>query len=339
MRERLSAVRKATGMTRWGVLAGVTATLVLAGCDVPQPGAAVPDPAVLRAIANAPVSAATAFGPDESTVDPCSIVNVHKLDFNLNAAQEPADAFDDCPVSVTQTDGTKVDVSVGPLETEADQPDIQVKRIAALPKGMTLSTQTPSTPGFCDDYLTFADGVRLAVLASAHDVTSKADVCPAAEALARNAADAIRAGSVKHVRYPAGSVGKLDPCTLVPDSALAAIGLSGVSPTPFPQHHECTWRAPGGYDAGSLHVLFDIGTAPKVTDATLDSMSQIAGRTTLTTKVDTFCYVQTGLRTYGTGDLVEIALVDTHAGSAIADACGAGQTIATTVWPQLPNTG
>lgn len=315
---------------------GVLAVLLLAGCDVPEQGAALADPAALRAIANAPVSAATAFGPDESTVDPCSIVDIRQLPFNLTASPQPADGFDDCPVSVTQTDGTKVDVNVGPLETLADEPDVHLGPFTALPKGMRMAASTPATPGFCDEYVVFADNVRLAVTASATDVTSQADVCPAAQALARDAADAIRTGSVKHVRYPAGSAGRIDPCPIVPDTALAAAGLAGVRATPYPEHHECAWLPPGGFDAGSLRVLFDIGTPPKVTDTTTDSTSQLAGRTTLTTKVEKFCYVQTGLRPYGTGDLVEVALVDAHSGTVVPDACPAGQAVATAVWPKLP---
>lgn len=312
------------------------ALLVLAGCDVPEQGTAVADPAALRAIANAPVRAATAFGPDESTVDPCSIVDIQRLAFNVTASAQPADGFDDCPVAVTQPDGTKVDVGVGPLETAADDPSLQLKQVATLPRGVKLATDVTTTPGFCDDYLVFADDVRLQVSANADDVTSQANVCPAAEAMARNAATEILADAVKHVRYPAGSVGSVNPCTLVPDSALAGAGLTGVSPTPYPEHHECAWLPPGGSDAGSLRVLFDIGTPPKVSDAQTDTASQIAGRATVTTKVDTFCYVQTGLGQYGTGSLVEVALIDAHSGTVVPDACTASQAVATSVWPELP---
>ena len=326
-------------MTRSGALVGVAALaacLTLAGCDLPRPGAAMPDPAAMQAIANAPITAARAFGPNLSTVDPCSIVDIRKLAFNFTATMSPADAFDDCPVSVTQPDGTKVDLAVGPLETAADQPTLKLDQIATLPKGMTLAKGSPQTPGFCDEYVTFADGVRLAVDANVSDLTSQSDVCPAAEALARNAADQIRAGSVKHLRYATGSVGRLDPCTLVPDSALAAAGLSGVAPIPYPEHHQCAWLPPDSDTGGSLHVLFEIGTPPKAADAQTDTMSQIAGRESVTTKIDTFCYTQAGLDKYGAADLVELALVDVHSGTVVPDACTVSQAVATAVWPKLP---
>lgn len=331
-------------MVRWGVLGSVAAVLVLAGCDVPQPGSPVADPAAPRAIAKTPVSAAFAFGPDLSTVDPCSVIDVGKLSADLQASLEPTDAFDDCPVSVRQADGTKVDVNVGPLETAADQPSAQLTQVATLATGMKLYTDTPVN-GFCDEYVTFADNLRLVVSANAATAGSQANVCPAAETMARNAADQIRVGSVRHVRYPPGSLGPLDPCTLVPDSALAAAGLRGVAPTPFPQHHECAWRPVDTNAGASLRVMFDVGTEPKVVDRTTDVRSTVAGRSSVTSKftlsgTSALCYVATGLNKYGNTGRLELALVEVRTGAAsTVDACNASTTVAGVVWPKLPNTG
>jgi hypothetical protein len=331
-------------MARWGVLGGAAALLVLAtACDIPERGQAVADPAALRAIANAPVSARTAFGPDLSTVDPCSIVDVDKLSGDLDASLEPADGFDDCPVSVTQSDGTKVDVSVGPLETRADRPTADLVPVDSLSKGMRLYTDGPETPGFCDDFVTFADDLRLLVSAEPSDVESDANVCPAAEALARNAADEIRAGSVKHTRWGPGSLGSVDPCTIVPDSAVTAAGLTGVAKAPYPERHECAWIPPNTDTSATVRVLFDIGTQPKVTDKTTDTQSDIAGRPSVTSKFQlsssgTLCYIETAGQPSGSGGDVEIAIVDVHTGPAAhLDACGTGTKLATTAWPALPN--
>lgn len=322
-------------MTRWSLFAGVAAVLMLAGCAVPVSGSAQADPAALRAIANAPITAGT-FGPDASTVAPCSLVRVDALPVDLNASTQPADGFDDCPVALTQSDGTKVNVSVGPLETRADRPLLQVRQVATLPKGMTLAVDTANTPGFCYYYLTFADGLMLEVFANTADVTSTADVCPAAETLARNAATAIRTGPIRHVRFPAGSVGRIDPCHLVTDDTLSAAGLTGAVATPYPQHHECSWTAPTD-SRTTVRLLFNIDVPPKVTDATTDTASQIAGRASITTKIDSFCFVTTGLNASGGGNRVEEAVVTVDTGTtSTIDACTAGQAVATAVWPKLP---
>jgi len=329
-------LRKATGMTRWNLLAGVAAVLMLAGCAVSVPGAPLVDPVALRAIANAPLTAAGVFGPDASTVAPCSMVAISELPLSLDATQQPADGFDDCPLSVALPDGTRVDVSVGPLETQADQPFLRSRQIATLPRGLTLATDASNSPGFCNDYLRFGDGVSLDVLASAADATSTADVCPAAEALARNAATAIRAGSIRHVAYAAGSLGRIDPCPLVTDDTLTAAGLTGFNPAPYPQHHECVWTSPT--ETGTtLRLLFDIDTPPQVTDATTDTSSQIAGRASVTTKIDKLCLIRTGLNTAGSANRVEVAMVsvDTTITSTV-DACTVSQAVATAVWPKLP---
>jgi hypothetical protein len=324
------------------VLGGVVIVALLTGglsaCDVPEPGSARPDPAVLRALA--PVTVASAFG-DASTVAPCSIVDTASVT-EVTATRQLVDGFDDCPVSVMLTDGTKVDVRVGPLESHSAADSSDVTAIALLPKGMKLYGETTRTPAFCDEYLRFADGNELAVSASASDVESQADVCPAADALARNAADRIRAGAVQHTTYPTYSLGRIDPCGVVPPSVLASAGLTGGTATEYPEHHQCAWL-PADRDAGTtLRVEFVVGEAPKVIDRSSETQSRIAGRTSVTSSfalssTEKLCYVATGLHPYGSTGLLELAYVDVHAGTASrVDPCHAATTVAAAVWPTLP---
>ena len=322
-------------MTRWSLLAGVLAVVMLAGCDVSVPGSAMVGPAVPPVAANTPLTAGV-FGPDASTVDPCSLVAIGELPLYLDATARPADGFDDCPLSVTQRDGTQVDVSVGPLETRADEPFLQLRQAATLPNGMTLVTDASNSPGFCSDYMRFTDGLLLAVSATAVDTPSTADVCPAAEALARNAAAAISAGSVSHVRYSTGSLGRLDPCQLVTADTLTAAGLIGASPIPYPQHHQCDWTSPT--DSGTtLRLAFYVDTPPQVTDATTDTASQIAGRPSVITKLEGICLVTTGLNAASSGNRVEVASVDVDTtATSTVDGCTASQVVAAALWPKLP---
>lgn len=331
-------------MARWGVLGGVLGTaalLTLAGCDTRVDGLAIANADQLT-----PVTVAQ-FGVGR-TVDPCSVVDVNQLAVSLKGSLEPADALDDCPVSVTLPGGAMTDVRVGPLETQEEETDPSLRTVETLPRSMTLYTATPSVPGFCDDYLTMSDGTALVITASASDPSSDANTCPAAEALARDAATQIAEGNIRHVTFPSGSVGAIDPCRLVPASALTAAGIANAASFEFPESHECWWSPPAPNTSGdSMYLEFIVGDEPGVVDGATDSSSQIAGRTTIDSRImvsstSAWCDVSTGLNTYGDGtnNLVEIAMVEMHTGDGnTTNACDLGNAVATAVWPQLPKTG
>lgn len=314
--------------------------LLMAGCAVRVGGAAQADPAVIRSLQ--PVSGATAFG-DATTVDPCSFVDVNSVTpASLRASREPADALDDCPVSMTLADGTAVDVYVGPLETGDDKSDADPRGLSSLGRGMTLYEAVNNTPGNCDDYLKFIDDYWLFVNAVASASNSKADTCPAAEAMVKNAAARIAAGAIRHVTFSSGSVGKLDPCTMVSNNTLTGVGLADAPPLEYPQAHQCVWFSnDGNY---WLRVQFLVGQTPSVADSTTQTAVVLAGRKTVVTQyqgsASASCWAQTGLNKYGdgSGDLVEIAMLEVHDGdNNMANACNRAQVAASTaVWPLLP---
>jgi hypothetical protein len=264
-------------MARWGVLCpvfGAVLLLALTGCDVRVSGAA-------RAHVPARVLAAQAFG-DAPTVDPCSAVDLRELAPALHGFLEPADALDDCPVGVTLADGTATDVHVGPLEDRDGGTDSELTSVADLAGGLTLYRATDQSVGYCVDYVGFTDGEALYVGASPSDTDSKANTCPAADALARNAATDIAEGGVTHRGYPAQSVGSVDPCGLLPASVLTSGGIADASPNEYPEAHECDWYSEQTLDSVSIQFL--VGPRPSVYDPSVDSAVRIAGRPTVVTK-------------------------------------------------------
>jgi hypothetical protein len=339
-------------MTRWGVVAGVlcAATLVLlAGCGTTVVGAAVPNAGAART-ASKPIDTESVFG-DGATVDPCSVVDADHVPDVRNAELNPADALDDCALDVVQRDGTDTYVDVGPLETTADDqvPVSQLKLVRALPSGMSLRVDdTSPTPGFCDAYLVFPDAYDLLVTASASDQKSQADVCPAAEAMAENAAGRIEARTVRHDRYPAGSVGLINPCGLFTQADLTAVKLPNETAVPYPEDHECFWVSSDGDDGTWLKTEFLVGDLD-VADPTTDKRVTIAGRQSVTSSYDSSgtpgCYVDTAVGPVPQGDegqdntgQSEIAQVDLELPDGKADVCGAATKLAATIWPKLPTT-
>jgi hypothetical protein len=331
------------GMARKGVVGGflgVASLLLVTSCAVPMDGSARPDPAVLQSMRE-PISGSTVFG-DATTVDPCSVVDIGTVPAALHAALAPADGLDDCPVSATLADGTAVDVYVGPLETGDDKLDADPRGLSSLQRGMKLYEAVDNTPGSCDDYLKFQDDYWLLVNAITSDPNSKADTCPASEALVKNAATQIAAGAIRHRTYPNGSVGKLDPCTLVSNNTLTGVGLADAPPLEYPEQHECSWISNDGHYV--LRVQFVVGQEPSVQDSATQSAVVLSGRKTVVTQYQesssaSACWAQTGLNKYGSSpDLVEIAMVEMRNGdNNMANACDRAQVAAATaVWPLLP---
>lgn len=335
-------------MSRWVVLAavlGAVGTVTLAGCGAPVHGKAVADPAALRT-AQTPLSGERAFGV-ATDVDPCSLVDVDSVTGLTHVLADEPDGLDDCPVEGSDSQGLHVYITVGPLMSATVADLSETHTVSGLARGLDVVVGDPDADGYCDAYLTFADGYALDVSASPADPDpGKADVCGAAVALARNAGARVLAGGLTHRSYPPGSVGSTDPCRLISAATRQASGLPALDTLTYPEDHECYW-ASTDFSQPTLQLRFDVGTEPAVADST-DRLVTIANRQTLVTTTpqgdgDQVCTAQTGLNTYtddvvGPGEgLVEIAtlVVDTVP-STHYDACTLAKAVAGRVWPELP---
>ncbi len=327
------------------LLGAVTAVLLLAGCASTVRGTAVADPAAVRA-ADTPLTVRSVFG-DASTLDPCSVVDTNAAQ-NVREAQpdsEP-DALDDCAVDVTENDGTRAYVLVGPLESNRDRIPEQVRTVAKLPRGLVVQ-QATNHDGFCDAYVTFADGDTLLIDANPYGSDDQSgNLCPAAVSLAQNAATRITAGTIKHRTYPQGSVGPSDPCAMVPSDALASAGIADPDPLEYPEKHECAWVSKTNEDAPEVDLLFAAGQPAAVNDPKTDSTTTVAGRQTIVSMLaqsgTVGCFLSANLNPYTAADyqgsFVEIAqlVIKNDNGSTPAEACTAGKTVAAALWPKLP---
>lgn len=342
-------------MTRWRVLGGtlgMAVLLVVAGCASTVKGVAIPAPGALPAAhgsttPSGPIDARTAFG-DASTVDPCSLVDtstVHGVD---SARRESADALDDCPVAVTQKDGSKAYVTVGPLETSDDMTGAPVDTVTTLSNGMIIQVGKPDPADYCDGYVIFPDDYDLHVSASPSTSDSHANVCASAVAMAENAASQVSAGAVRHRTYSAGSAGKIDPCGLIDQAQLSLAGVTGISTFAYPEAHECYWASDSDINLPTAQMNFVVGERPTILDPTTDSATTIAERPSIVSLFtqadsDSICWINTGLNPYtdqetsAAAGLVEIAEigVDTVKGSKV-NPCTAAKAVAAAIWPKLP---
>ncbi len=329
-----------------GALVSASALALLAGCDVITGGVPQADPAALRLV-NTPIDGQVAFG-DAHTVDPCSLVDIrHMAGVSLASVLGP-DALDDCDFRVTQLAGLTDEVVVGPLLQDEDTSDeADVHRVATLPGGMYIEVDQPDSDQECDATLVFPDDYELPVAAVPSDTSAgDAGVCDTAVLVARNAADQVENAKIDHLVYPAGSAGPVDPCRLIDKTTLASAGLAGLTPTEYPEHHDCQWT--GDEDAPQLHVFFAVGDPPTV-EGPEDKVVTIAGRHSVSamdspSSGKSLCTVGTGLHhvvfadAQSGSDVVEIAVVSVDVlDQDKVDACHAAQTLAAVVWPQLPH--
>jgi hypothetical protein len=344
-------------MTRWRVLGGVlgvAAVLGVAGCSSAVTGQAIAAPGVSTAQGSTPpttggqpIEGQAAFG-DASTVDPCSIVDVSSVHGVTSASRESADALDDCPVSVTQNDGVRAYVTVGPLETTDDMTGAPLTTVTSLADGMVVQVGKPDSSDYCDAYVIFFDDYDLHVSASPSGSDSHANVCASAVAMAENAGDRIGAGAIRHRGYASGSVGPVDPCGLISVSKLAAAGVSGTTTFAYPEGHECYWASTSDLSLPTAQLDFVVGQEPDVVDPSTDTPTTVAGRPSIVSLFaqpdsDSICWINTGLNPYTDTDtsaaagLVEIAEigVDTVKGSR-TNPCTAAKALAATIWPKLP---
>lgn len=306
-----------------GVL-GAGLLLALAGCGGP------PSPPGVVTVRAATVRAATVFA-DGSTVAPCSVINPAAV----HASVQSPNSLDDCVLDAPLGHG-RTTVVIGPL-----LPPSRTRpggRVRPLVGGMQLYRE-PDDQNDCADDIVFADQYQLMVIVVPEADSPTVNACPLIDTTARAVATRIAGGGIRHLTYPAGSVGPIDPCRLVRDSTLTAVGLTSPQTVDYPEHHQCGWASAGTDSSVSLD--FTVGAPPSVLDPTFDRLTTVAGRQTVLSAGNPstgYCTAQTGLNPYFGSEDVEIAVVTvelltTENG---AKACAKAVGIAATVWPQLP---
>lgn len=217
-----------------------------------------------------------------------------------------------------------------------------------MPNGLTVQVGEPDDRAYCDAYVTFPDSLDLRVSASPSSADSHANVCASAVAMAENAGNRIEAGAVRHRTYPRGSVGPVDPCSLISVDKLATAGITDTRTHTYPEGHQCFWAPDSDLSLPTAQLDFEVGHEPAVLDPSIDSLATIAGRPSVISLYhepdsDSVCWAVTGMNPYTDEDtsaaegLVELAevAVDAAQGSKV-NACTAAKAVAAMIWPKLP---
>jgi hypothetical protein len=292
---------------------------------VPTAGDTLPEPTEL--------TARSVFN-DFTTVAPCSLTDPTVFKAFGNASfGEPESTLDYCTILIETATNASVTVSVGLLEELAASPDLDRKR--DVEPGMWIG-QRPGDTAVCSQVLVFPDDVTVEVYV--YESAGEADTCSIAEAAMDHLLEVVLNGEVTHREPARNSLVRLDPCTLVTATDIAAIpALAGVvKPFDYPGKHKCRWIQ------GDVGVVVAFGAGPQPA-TTLPE----AGRPTTITPIDlptrSYCTVETAHIPFtevpGVANQVELASVYVHlpAGQS-AQACTAARTVAGVLWPKLPTT-
>ncbi|HEU5470051.1 MAG TPA: hypothetical protein VFV67_05310 [Actinophytocola sp.] len=332
-------------------LTGALAVLLLvSGCATAISGSPRPAPDAGKTGRSTPASARpatdTAAGllGELTTIDPCSLTDTKDLSsFGTVEVGEP-DSLDDCLIEIKTSAPVPVALYVGGLDRSESWPEINVKRGRDLANGLKV-VEYDTDDTYCNHLVVFPDGITLSVNASIYEGTERR-LCDIVTSAVDTAVEAIKDGDVRHRDYARNSLGRIDPCELVPDAAVAAVpGLgTSVRPKDYPAEHGCAWTAAD--NSVRLRVMFIAGQPPKPTGEGAGE-SQVAGRASVLSPTPeagayVFCGQQTGhiaFRAEGQSGLVEIAAVFVRMKEGQIDAaCKAATDVATLVWPKLPRT-
>ncbi|MFL6142240.1 MAG: hypothetical protein ACJ72N_10305 [Labedaea sp.] len=278
---------------------------------------------------------------DLTTLDPCSLTDPHEFARFGTAKLGVPDSLDDCLVEIKNADSEGITLYVGSLDRTDALPDLAAKRITELGGGLK-AVEYDADSGYCNNLLVFPDGITLSVNASLFEGTEPM-LCDMVKAGMDKAVAVLRAGSVKHREFAGNSLGAMDPCSVVPDEARAAVpGLAQARPRTYPARHDCAWTASD--NSTRLRVMFTAGPAPRPTGPGATE-SSIAGRSSVLSPTPdagdhVFCGAQTRhieFRAAGRSGLVEIAAVFVRMRRGqVAAACRAATAVAASVWPRLP---
>lgn len=276
-----------------------------------------------------------------TTIDPCSLTDTRKLASFGNAEPGVPDSLDDCLIEVKTSAPEPVELYVGGLDRTESWPDINVKPATDRQHGLKV-VEYDSDSTYCNHLLVFADGITLSVNAAVYE-GEEPKLCDIVQAAMNTVVDVLGGGDVKHRSFARNSLGRVDPCGLVPVTALAAVpGLGSVRPKDYPAQHGCAWTAPD--NSVRLRIMFTAGEPPKPTGDGAKEAT-VAGRASVLSPTPragsyVFCAQQTGhipFRAGGQSGLVEIAAVFVRMKEGQLDAaCKAATDVATAVWPKLP---
>jgi hypothetical protein len=272
---------------------------------------------------------------DLTTIDYCSLLDLGKAsDAGATHLDPVISAPDECAALAT-LDGQRILISVGYLASKTADPDRTADVTAkALDHGLKIQGTNYGSADACRRYLTFADGTHLATdVTFAADISGtvdqRADLCKIEAAVLDGLIADVTAKKASHLTFPAGTIGTVDACSVLPDIRATLPGplAEGLQPVPAPTHHHCTWL--DSVDYTEIEFSFDYGNLPSSPNL------RIAGLATLSSPGEWSCTITTDLGTSPVRRVDQLAELYVRAPDAATDACGAAKTIATAAWPKL----
>ncbi|MGA8113603.1 MAG: serine/threonine-protein kinase, partial [Actinocatenispora sp.] len=192
-----------------GVVVALVGTLLLAARGDGHPLRGVPQPATPAAIG------------DPRTADPCALLDRAAMGrFGTADLETDYGNFNRCDVIVRSSGGDEVDVRV---EFEPSDPDDAASFARPGPGGTLGILREREDDGTCDRTLLLPDH-NLVALTVEQDGDGSRDLCPLADVATRRAASVLARGPVPRRRAlaPAGSLARVDTCSLLDPAALAS---------------------------------------------------------------------------------------------------------------------
>jgi hypothetical protein len=329
----------------WLALVAGALAIMVAGCATTvsgSPRARLDSRTESQPTSTAPVPGAEALTGlgDRTTLDPCSLTDLSVFKpFGTASFGEP-DSLDDCLVEIKTSASEPVRLYVGSLDWAEALPGINTKPSTAIYAGNKI-VYYDTGANYCNQLLALSDGVTLSVNAAQYD-GAEPKLCDMVTAGMNQVIHVYAFGPVKHRHLASNSLGRLDPCLLVPADALTKVpGIGSIGAKGFPGKHGCVWTGP---DGTRLRVIFTVGPPPRPA-ADGSAEVTIAGRASVRSPTpDAGNYVFCGLEVphipFAAPDhpgLVEIAAVFVRMAKGRLDpACTAATDVANAVWPRLP---
>ena len=325
---------------RWGYVAGALAMVIsactstVAGTALVASGGGAPSstPAAVETVAGGLLG-------DPVTLDPCSLTDPGEFRAYGAVRWGLLDSLDDCVVDIVTSAGRVATIRVGALDQVIRYPDLATKPTREIPGGLKV-VEYSSGATSCEQVLVFTDQVTLSVSASIPEGTEPR-LCDMVKAGTARAVKTIQDRGVRHRSFPAGSLGLLDPCVVVPSQAVGKVpGLRGVAKSGWPAKHSCYWARSADIQ---LRVNFIVGE-PIIAGGS-DKAVQIDGRPTVIYQTNgkdghAYCSAQTDYIPFTeknqTGLVEATNLFVRMPGGQMDAACQAAEDAAAVIWPKLP---
>lgn len=286
--------------------------LLITSCSAaPPPPVAAPPPADL--------TAAAALG-EFTTVDFCSLLDLPPL----TGGAKPRDverSFYDC--LVTLPGRPSMTLRVGPLTNDAQRQiwETDYRFPGPLPPGVRVEETSKEREATCTRYLAFADSVRTMVEVSG--AVAAEQRCATADKTVTGVLAAVAEKRVQHVDYPAKSLARIDPCTLLSGREAETALEDEYPPSPIGLgEHGCL--------KASVVVTFLSGrTAPGTATVTVagEKLSQLLEGSS--------CELRAERPSNGRGEAVFFNADEIDA-PATAESCERAKKVAEFVLPKLP---